>query len=477
MLSLLVPLFLGSLLLALVRPRYAFTLLTIVGLGQDVVRKLLPGEPVWVMTLVWLVFLAALAGSAQRGMLSAWSRSVWGVASRDPARFLLFFVAVGTVIAVIRTRQPMIGAIGLASYLGPAGAVLLGYVYGKSPSRAVSGLRFYCAAVGVMGFGIYLNTLGFDWTVLRSVGPGLIVYSEKGATLLPSGFFRASETASWHCATAACLVLVLGVVRRRSWFGIAATIGAFVYFCGAVVLAGRRKGLGEILVFALLYTFAVLFTQRSLGRLGAVYAGILLLGSLLLQWQLVFDEGEGQLAAMKRRTATFTGSPSARLIDGIVSLPEMVRRYGFFGLGVGLLAQGGQHFGGDAALGIVSEGGVARVAGELGIPGLAGSAWLVLILGRTLVRRIRRAAILRRAEAYYVLGLLALLVTNGVVFVTAHQVFGDPFVYLVLGLLCGVQLSAAETVDTMLRQRAAGDERRERIRSVSSVSDELTAAG
>jgi len=120
----------------------------------------------------------------------------------------------------------------------------------------------------------------------------------------------------------------------------------------------------------------------------------------------------------------------------------IVLRNGFFGTGAGTGAQGAQHFGGGAQLvGGAAEGGVGKVLAELGVPGLLVLLWLFVVGGRTLLRVARFARRAPSHEALRIYGLVAFLPANAAVFLTAHQVFGDPFVLIVLGLVTGSVLA------------------------------------
>ena len=60
---------------------------------------------------------------------------------------------------------------------------------------------------------------------------------------------------------------------------------------------------------------------------------------------------------------------------------------GFFGLGAGVVSQGGQHFGVDEQLAGAAEGGLGKVIVELGIPGLIILTWVLSVIIRT-VRKL-----------------------------------------------------------------------------------------
>jgi hypothetical protein len=124
-----------------------------------------------------------------------------------------------------------------------------------------------------------------------------------------------------------------------------------------------------------------------------------------------------------------------------------VRLNGFFGRGAGMGAQGSQYFGGGVGVvGWSAEGGLARIAAELGVPGLLIVFWIGFALAR---RLLRVARVLAKAEPRFSIrfyGLLALIPANAVVFLTAHQVFGDPFVLIVLGLIASSALAFPQLV-------------------------------
>jgi hypothetical protein len=89
-----------------------------------------------------------------------------------------------------------------------------------------------------------------------------------------------------------------------------------------------------------------------------------------------------------------------------------------------------------------AEGGVAKVMAELGLPGVALLAWLTLSLAKYLWLIVRHARGMNFARASLTYGLVAILVANAFVFITAHQIFGDLFVLSLLGFFMGFVLAA-----------------------------------
>src|SRR5437763_1430168 len=61
-----------------------------------------------------------------------------------------------------------------------------------------------------------LEYIVVDWPVLGDVGTGFWMFQEDAVLTAHSGFFRASEIAAWHTATAVCILMLLASVRRIS---------------------------------------------------------------------------------------------------------------------------------------------------------------------------------------------------------------------------------------------------------------------
>jgi hypothetical protein len=128
----------------------------------------------------------------------------------------------------------------------------------------------------------------------------------------------------------------------------------------------------------------------------------------------------------------------------VCSLQGVVARNSSHGSGAGTATQGSAQFGGGARLvGFGAKRGVARLLAELGVHGLLAGLWAVIAFAQAYhvsIRDLQRTAQLRWSSL--TIGLTSLLMVNVMVFATAGQVFGDPFVLLVLGLLLGFVLRA-----------------------------------
>jgi hypothetical protein len=97
-------------------------------------------------------------------------------------------------------------------------------------------------------------------------------------------------------------------------------------------------------------------------------------------------------------------------------------------------------------VGGAAEGGLGKVLAELGVPGLILLLWMAVAMARYLWSI---GTVLRDDDpvlSKLAFGLLAFLVTNGFVYAIAHQVFGDPFILIILGFFLGFVMAMPKMV-------------------------------
>jgi hypothetical protein len=427
----------------------------LVGFLQDPVRKLMPGEPVFMTALVGVPLAMTLLGAhLRRVRISFKPIHSWNKALRIPLALFVLLVLVQTIVGFINTGSAIIAGIGLLAYLAPLPAILLGYQFSRSARDIIKLIKFYVLGSILIVSGIYLSYLGYDWKTLVSVGEGLIAFAPTGEKLvLYSGFFRSPEIAAWHAAAAVCGLITLSVaIRGQTIIKLAA--GAVVPFLlGVLLLTGRRKFLVEIFLFLSSYGLLLVWSQRSAIKSAA-----------LMRLALIFSTGVaaasvGYIYFASDVTATnvlpyYARGASVQQDVGervsIVTIPSfqyVIAQNGVLGSGAGTGSQGAQHFGGGSRIvGGAAEGGLGKVLAELGVPGLALLLWLAISLARYLWSVL---AVIKEGDpqlSKLALGLLAFLVTNGFVYAIAHQVFGDPFVLIILGFFLGFVMAMPRIV-------------------------------
>lgn len=432
------------LLLCFDRPRLGVFITLAVGFLADPIRKSIEGEPVVLVAVVAIYAAVTLIGAMRRGFVPSPAKLLARAGDlRRPATLFLLLVGLSSAVALVRTGSPVIAGIGLIAYMAPVPAILLGFGIGASERRIVAVFRFYAAFTALFASGILLSALGWESPLFWSVGEEMVVYSEQTgeAVRLLCGFFRASETAAWHCATALCLLVIVAAARRRRSRDFWIAAAASGYFLMAIVFTGRRKAFAAIILFALI--FAVLLLRFRKGT--KTLAGLALAAAVLTG---IFGETSFfperfatryQLYLEREQTTTPTSALERLRLMTIGSLGDVFSANGFLGSGAGTGSQGAQHFGGGIEIvGGAVEGGLGKILAELGVPGILILFWIAVKLSIRLARGIRRVGASDPARATFALGLTALLLTNAVEFVTAHQVFGDPFVLLVLGWILGI---------------------------------------
>ncbi len=443
---------LPMMLLALTNWRYAFLAALVAGFVQDPVRKVLTTQPVAMVVFCAFVLGFALIGAiAKQGMVTLRPMSGNSARTRTLLRIFLVYVLIEAGNALFRFDSIMVPAIGVLAYLTPIPALWLAYNYVRDPADIQRFMRVYMVLGLVATVGIYLSSSGFDSVLLKPIGGEMLIFDRvAGIVASHSGFMRSSEISAWHAAAVACVA----VVSMITFGGALSRIytPAIVLFCTyGAILTGRRKVLAVMILFVAIYFLGLYyFRKRSSRRGGIVVASMTL---LILIGALTMAPDVDNLSPYLLRSSTVFADAWDRLSSlGIASIGWGYDAGGFFGLGTGAGAQGTQHFaaGAAATVGGASEGGLGKITAELGIPGL-----LLTLVCTWLVARQVRLAISAAAKAdprllRLSLGLLAFVAANVPVFVGASQIYGDPFVLILMGSMLGFVLAAPRVL--MIRQ-------------------------
>jgi hypothetical protein len=322
-------------------------------------------------------------------------------------------------------------------------------------------VRWYVGAVIVMAAGIYLSRAGYDWRLLEAVGVGLVAYTPTGDELaLASGFFRSPEIAAWHVAMAACFTVMLFLSRRRLTVQIWPTVAVVLYLGLALMFTGRRKGIIEVAIFVLAFLLMIAYFRRKAMKT----ALILTLVCLFTVGAFAVTEIGEQLGI----TGYYARGTNIGMAEverygrlSIGALKFVIQRNGWLGSGAGTASQGAQYFGGGSRLvGKASEGGIGKIVAELGVPGLVMLVVLGVALAFYLWKVARAASRGEMRRAHYTFGMIAFLFANAVMFAVAHQVFGDPLVLYVIGLVVGMLFAIPHMRATPIHpqpQRPSGD--------------------
>lgn len=448
-------------------------LCTLIGILQDPMRKLAPGQPVYFVVLVGVVFAAGWFG-AFGSRVSLRPRSIHGWQDNVGAPFTLFVVVViaqaGHSLALFGS-VPMSG-IGLLSYFSAAPAIVFAYQYAVRFGAAGINrwMWTYVAIASVAVAGVYLEYSGVSWPVLGQVGEGLIIYDVSRALKAYAGFFRAAEVAAWHTTTIACCAVMLLFGRRRSLPGLAGAVALLALLVAVGALTGRRKLLVQIAVFLCAYFGLFALFQRNSRKLAGVIAvaglaAYVTIGSFTgadpgerlydsHQLEVGADEMYQAYALRARSVVEDVGDRVSNL--GLKPLAWAYDQWGFFGAGLGTGSQGTQHFGSDALLNRgAAEGGLGKIMLELGVPGLVVVMWLAVAMMRYVSRTLDYLVNTSPSHARLGFGLTAFLIANIASFSTGAQVYGDLLVLLCLGWATGFLLALPVLAERSSRSKPA----------------------
>jgi hypothetical protein len=455
--------------------RKGLTMCVLVGIAQDPLRKLAPGQPIYYVILVGVVFAIAWIRAAlvkvplTPSAIQGWRRNL-----KTPFSLFMLLVLAQALHSYVRYGSALMTGIGLLVWLAPIPAVMMGYQFAKR--RGLHGVKrwmlLYCVVASLALSGVYLEYAGYDWRSLGEVGEGQILYTAGGAIKSHSGFFRSSETAAWHTATIACFAFLLFAGKRLTVPKFSVAVALITVLVTLGILTGRRKMLIEIMVFISVYFFFVAWLQRGMARLAMV---LLIMGAIgyigivgFVDPDLVsrpqspasasLDDDQPKYRGYAERGKTVFADLPARVNQlGVQPIEWAIYHHGFMGAGLGTGSQGTGNVAEAQSINRgAAEGGLGKVVMELGVPGLFMVAWLIFALGKHLRQQIAATARLSAPHARQAYGLIAFLVANTAAFSVATQAYSDLFILLMLGWALGFLLAMpvlAASGDTPKRRK------------------------
>ncbi len=421
-----------SCLVALRDWRAGLLTIVVVGLLQDPMRKIVPGTPI-VYTIAFTPIYASciLAFFARR-----WGETNllnWFPTVRVPA--VLFSLALFASLLQTFSYGPIgyvPGLIGAFSYFCIVPAILLGFFYPRTRADEFDRMMLvYCLATAVMLTGVVLEQAGYKYIV-----PGLKPMQERalqirwvGQYVVPmySGFFRSSEIMGSHAATMTMLGVYFVLRQPRLTLFWLPLVGWGIY---CVIVSGRRK----MFIALIAYLAVLLYAER--GKIRPRLISITVLGALMILPVLFFVVSEEHFVTLQSGIEDAGGRAA---ITGLSGPLWLWREVGLFGFGVGTKTQGTQHFQLQVRTPLC-EGGFEKVFIELGILGVLCFLALLVVLALN-VRKCMARSLRTPDQLSLSVPLGAVLVANGLMFLVSFQIFGDPFILVLLGLFVGVVLS------------------------------------
>jgi len=419
--------------------RRGWLLAIVVGILQDPVRKLVAGSPVYLTFSIVGVYIAILFATQQRMQralrdFSNRFANLWGVFGVVMLFMVLAAINGLMTYGIALWKAPLLS---LFIYVAPLPAILIGYMYLDSEDKLFAFFRFYAVVTSIALIGTPLEYYRINFPAL-----GMVLQVGDYIRFLPgmevrmlSGFYRAPDIMGWHAATLTAISVAMMVryeMSKRSWPWMLAAAWGF-YNC---MICGRRKAIYYVAAFAVAFVWRYFKRLRAPEFAAFAMAGVVM---ILVIHQLKADEGSKiYAAAAVASSSELTG----RLEGGVM---ETIRQFGILGAGLGTATQGVQHVLGPERSLSWQEGGLGKLAIELGLPGLLA----VALLAFTAIRMMIRISGLPDHPSTSQVGraaLFGIVVANMVNFMASAQTYSDPVLTILACFFTGC-LFATVTLD------------------------------
>ena len=420
---------------ALVDWRRAWLLVLVCGVIQDPVRKLTPGSPVYISFAVVALYAFILFGARNemRQQAADFARRFSSIASG-----ILIFVALLVVAGLNglitygfdKWKAPMISFV---TYVIPLIAALLGYAWFQREEMMMRFFRVYAAVTSVALIGTVLEYFRVPSRLL-----GLVSFEGDYIRHLPgiqirmlSGIYRSPDVMAWH----ASMLTVIGVAMalragvRRQLVIWSAVAGWGFLNC---MIGGRRKAIYFVIVFCAAFLWRYLRRVQT----AQIFASI---GLLMIVATVVNSLSSDEATSVYTRGAVATRGEIGQRFEGGVM--QTFREVGYMGAGLGTATQGVHHLLGSSSIGW-QEGGLGKVAMEVGLPGLLALMVMAVIVVRMLMILTRIGDVPGSSQFIRVM-LFAIVMANIAGFIASAQAYTDAVLALTTGFLMGGLFASA----------------------------------
>lgn len=433
--------------IALVNWRHGWLAAVVCGVLQDPARKLTPGTPAALtmsVVAVYIIILLAAIGPLQRNRQD-FSRRFPRIYSA--LLIFLFFLSLAAVngLMTFGFANWKVPALSLLIYCIPIPAVLLGYAWLQKEEQLITFFVFYSVLTAVALIGTPLEYLKVQSPVLGLVGmPESYIRHLPGIQIrVLSGIYRAPDIMGWHAATLTIIGIAMTLRARslqRAWpWILAAAWGFFNCF-----ISGRRKAIYMVAIFgvALLWRF-----YRRLST--AQVVSIILIGIALLG--VVYKLEESEESSVYARGAKTTSEEVFERLEG--GLTGTLEQFGINGAGLGAATQGVRHLtGGEVDYGW-QEGGLGKLAAELGVAGMIAALFVGVALFRSMMA-ITRVGDIEGTSQIVRVALFGIVVANIGNFLVSAQAYSDPVLTLATAFFLGCLLATATLDEKLAAEKA-----------------------
>ncbi|MDQ3279836.1 MAG: hypothetical protein M3Q69_00320 [Acidobacteriota bacterium] len=414
-------------------------------------RKLTPGAPVAISFAVIVLYVAILF-SARNSMLAHLNEFGRRFSAIYAAIFAFIFILIVAAMNGVlnfgfdKWKAP---AVSLLTYCVPLIAALLGYAWLQREEMMDRYFLIYSAVTSVALIGTVLEYLRVPLRILGMVGfEGDYIRHLPGIQIrLLSGFYRGPDIMAWHASTLTAIAIAMtlryGSGKRMLLWGSVAAWG----FLNCMI-SGRRKAIYFVVVFCAAFLWR--YVRRL--RLSQVIAFVMVLLTLgLVVRRLATDENA---SAYTHGAKTSERELAQRLEGGAF---ETFAQFGLMGAGLGSATQGVYHLLDNRPLGENigwQEGGLGKLAVEVGLPGILALmviAWVVI----RLLLRLTAVPDVHGSSQFLRVTLFAMVTANVAGFIASAQAYTDAVLALTAGFYVGCLFASAA-----LDERVAAAEKR-----------------
>jgi hypothetical protein len=409
------------------------------GLIQDPLRKMIPGVPGYLTLTSLPVWLTAIGVGVVSGEISV--RSFFASFPKLAKWIVVFgaYLIIPAVLSVSYSRNSWaIALLGGVTYATAFLVLIAGWRFPQSGASTSRLLFFYSVCTAAALIGGPLDYVGFGENLLMvgsaAMGHEWVTYRTGEAVHMLAGFFRSPDIMGWHAAMLT-MVSSFMALRTRGWvrfFWLMLSVWGILN----VWICGRRKMVSMLPLF---WGFLLLLIHQIRQAKKLIPAAGIVLVISGLGWYGVASTYH--TTAVDRFYLTTVDEWDAKLWQhGVQSVGITVTQTGFFGYGLGMSQQGLHHIAADKPR-IWQESGPSKLIVELGVPGSV----LLVVVGAVFLLTAYQVLRMRSSQNSFYLfsGLFALFLANLSSSMISAQIFGDPFVLVLLAFLMGLLLSGA----------------------------------
>ena len=151
---------------------HALIAILVIGFIQDPFRKLVPGEPIYFIVTVGIVFGLLLCKTVNRVGINGIKIPFiyWMDVLRKPISLFLMILAIQFLHSLLRWGNVFVSLIGLLSYIAPFLAIIVGYYAINNISEVRRFMKVYVLFGLVLAISVALSFAGYDLSIFREIG-------------------------------------------------------------------------------------------------------------------------------------------------------------------------------------------------------------------------------------------------------------------------------------------------------------------